>query len=50
MATDSNVNESSFFNLLPPWFGFGHRFLFGVEAVIVEADAPADDHTYFMLR
>jgi hypothetical protein len=50
MATDSNVNESSFFNLLPPWFGFGHRFLFGVEAVIVEADAPADDRTRLMLR
>jgi hypothetical protein len=37
-------------NWFPLRFGFGHRFLFGVEAVIVEADAPADDHTYFMLR
>jgi hypothetical protein len=37
-------------NSFPLGFWFGYSLLFGVEAVVVEADAPADDHTHFTLR
>jgi hypothetical protein len=37
-------------NWFPLRFWFGYSLLFGIEAVIIEADAPADDHAQFMLR
>lgn len=42
--------SASVVNSFPLGFGFGHSLLFGDEAVVVEADAPADDRVASPLR